>query len=1720
MDGTSDIAELPQRRRLSTAADIAIIGMSAILPGAPDVRRYWENILARVCSIQEIPPDRWPVALYYDPAEDSPDKIQSKWGGFIDDVPFDPLRFGIPPASLPSIDPMQLLGLVAVEAALRDAGLTEIPPDMRQRVSVILGFTGGLGELGVQYGARSELTRALDGEVAAKALAHLPRWTPDSFAGLLPNVIAGRIANRFDFGGVNYTVDAACASSLAAVRQAVMELKTGHSDVVICGSVETGLGPFGYACFSNATALSRTGACRTFDAGADGTTISEGVAMLVLKRLEDAEAAGDRIYAIIKGVGGSSDGRAKGLMAPLPSGQKRALERAYGQAGYSPATVELFEAHGTGTVAGDAAEIESLSTLLTESGARPRSSAVGSVKTMIGHTKGTAGLAGLIKATLALHHRVFPPHLGVAQLNTALADPACPIALHQQMRPWLSQGPRRAGVSGFGFGGTNFHVTLEEYPDRRARPAARATWPAELFVWRAKDRAALAECAGAVLSKLELGAVPSLAGLAHALADALGEGQATLAIVTNSHATLRTALAQSVERLRGNDDKPFPPGIYFSDAPLAAAGKIAMLFSGQGSQYPDMLREAASVFDEVRGAIEEADAVLSRTPTYEQRADPRLSRLIYPFERFGDAEEEAAKRALAATDVAQPALGAVECGLLALTSRLGIVPDMVAGHSYGEYVALHAAGVLSRGDLLRVSEARGRFIVGATRDGDLGTMAAVTADVSTVRKAIAGLDVVAANANAPNQTVISGAREAVGKAIEALTASGLAASPIPVAAAFHSPLMQPAQEPLARFFDTLDWSAPRIPVYANTTAAPHDMQPEHIRALLERHLTEPVDFQGMIEAMYADGARIFLEIGPKSVLSGLARRILDKRPHIAVSLDGSSGGLNGLLHGLAALMVQGVMVDLSRLFEGRAPPVDLGALAPPSEPLSPHVWLVNGARAQPASAAPPARHETKPEPARTAVAVPVRTQPQQAKEKAMDGEFAGPVLKGGSHSAGEPVPTGAERAMADYHQIMRQFLQMQERLMMAYLGGGSRVRPFAGGRAGQSLPLATPMPVAAPAPFSIAPTPPPAPAPYGVAPTPPPAPAPVATLVSDPTALLLKLASECTGYPEEMLGLDLNLGADLGIDSIKWVEIVGAFLKAQPAAVAERLSLRMKQLTSATTLQEALSLTADAFATEDAPRPFDLAGEGEGTSLPRYVLRAEAEDRRGLAGRVPGGIYLIVPDRTGLAQAVARRLEDDGAEVQVVPEDASEAWFGSVRARGRIRGLIHLRPVDDAHLHDPPYAIWRARMQEDVKDLFRLLRLAADDLMERGIVLIASAMGGQFGRDALRRERRFFPGAGGGVGLVKCLAKEWTACLCKAVDLDPAEDAERQGGHIHAELADASGRREVGYPEGARTIFRTVPANLAAGTPLAKPDESWVVLAIGGARGITAETLREFAAARATCIVVQRSKLAAPECGETVSLPDARSLRAHFLLRARQAGERTTPAQIEAQINAVLRDREIRANLDDFRAMGASIDYRVCDVRAEQDVAALLGDLYTRYGRIDAVLFGAGLIEDQLLVNKTSESLTRVFDTKVDGAYLLSRHLRAETLRLFALFTSVAGRYGNRGQTDYGAANEVLNRFAWQLQAQWGPSVKVAAVNWGPWACTTHGSGMLTPETTRKFRDLGISLVEPEAGRGFLMRELLYAPHDEVEVIAGEYDWDRLDEIVAESAPAPATAEA
>lgn len=481
-------------------------------------------------------------------------------------------------------------------------------------------------------------------------------------------------------------------------------------------------------------------------------------------------------------------------------------------------------------------------------------------------------------------------------------------------------------------------------------------------------------------------------------------------------------------------------------------------------------------------------------------------------------------------------------------------------------------------------------------------------------------------------------------------------------------------------------------------------------------------------------------------------------------------------------------------------------------------------------------------------------------------------------------------------------------------------------------------------------------------------------------------------------------------------------------------------------------------------------------------------------------LFLITEDAVGVASLVAQALQQRGAKTAIIkseillsPQALSQAITNK---NSSVRGIIHLTALAALPMPDN-LSEWRHYTQIHSKSLFQLLQLCAADLQQQGKIIAASLLGGYFGRD------------GGGVGLatggsstglLKTLRMEWAEVEGKAIDFDSSLAPDQIAEHIINELLLPGGRLEVGYPQGQRTIFQTVAAPLNMATsPQITPNSDWVVLVTGGAQGITANIVKEFLLPGMTLIVVGRSPGPSAESSLTAGIEDLGQLRQILLNQAKASGDAVTPRQIELQIKQLKRDRAINHNLTQFRQAGASVFYESADVKSEE-FGKLIDSIYNRYGRLDAVIHGAGIIEDKLIVDKTLDSLERVFDTKVDSSFTLYHHLRPDSLKVIILFSSVAGRCGNRGQSDYGAANEVMNRLAWQMDREW-QNTRVVAINWGPW----DTAGMASDEVKRQFRERGIIPIPLDAGCRFFVEELRYGKKGETEVIAGEGPWEASD---------------
>ncbi|MCO4745529.1 MAG: acyltransferase domain-containing protein, partial [Proteobacteria bacterium] len=1227
-------------QRPNARCPIAIVGASALFPGSVDKTGFWNDILAGSDLISDVPKTHWLIDDYFDDDLKKPDHTYASRGGFLKDIPFDALSWGVPPSILSATDTSQLLALVIALRVLEDAHQGQFANADKSRTSVILGVTSSQELLGSMVSRlqhpiwrksmrEAGLPESEVNDIVERISSHYATWQESTFPGLLGNVVAGRIANRLDLGGTNCVTDAACASAFSAVSMAVNELYLGDSDMVVCGGVDTMNDIFMYMCFSKTPALSKSGDCRPFSAAGDGTMLGEGIGMVALKRLADAERDGDRIYGVIQGVGSSSDGRSKSVYAPVPKGQSKSILRAYERAGYDTSTVELVEAHGTGTVAGDAAEFGGLEIAFGESDTEESGwCALGSVKSQIGHTKAAAGSAGLFKAVMALHHKAIPPTIKVDAPNPKI-DLDGPFYISTKTRPWVrdSSHPRRAGVSSFGFGGSNFHVAVEEYKGPNAAARLR-TAPAEVVVLTADSPAALASQAAELGKQAATHGgnehLPSfLAWLAHDSASKLDVSKpARVAILAKDDADLASKLSQvaTLVAKQGETAISTPTGIHYAFG--NDAGEVAFLFPGQGSQYVDMGSATARFFDEAIAAWDAAADVDLGT-------DMPLHGVVFPKPSFEAGAAKAQTALLTATEWAQPALGVSSVAMLSLLTKAGINPAMVGGHSYGEVTALHAAGVISYEDMVKVARKRGELMREAAKVP--GSMCAVPLEVEAVRARLEewGVDVVVANHNAPTQVVLSGTTEAIADVEKRFEGVGVTAKRLNVATAFHSSVVSPSTKPFGTFLDGVKFKKAGLPVYANSEAAPYPKTAKAMRKVLAGQIAKPVRFVEQVEAMYAAGARTFIEVGSGRVLSNLVGQILDGRAHTAVNLDHKrKNGVAALFEGLGRLAVAGVPVNLAALWERFAEPVDPRTIAKMKMPVD-----INGSnygkpyppadlsklpgpnperpKVAPVAAAPVkaiATPAAKPTPRPVPVAAPVAAKPAPRPVVAQPAPapVAAPVVP---TVVAAPTPaspawltayTEAQRqtaeahsayqnAMADVHMAYLQSVETSFFGMTAMLQPGAlpapalpamtaspapapvAARPVAAPTP-MPIPVAAPVPVAAPkaspkaVPKAAAPVLMPKPivpvstsslaglpimsgemaAPKAAAKAAKPVAAPKPAGI-DLTALLLEVVAEKTGYPSEMLSLEMELESDLGIDSIKRVEILSGMREKAPS---------------------------------------------------------------------------------------------------------------------------------------------------------------------------------------------------------------------------------------------------------------------------------------------------------------------------------------------------------------------------------------------------------------------------------------------------------------------------------------------------------------------------------------------------------------------------------------------
>jgi acyl transferase domain-containing protein/short-subunit dehydrogenase len=1869
----------PQEDKASPQdVSLAIIGIGCLFPKAATIGDYWSNIKDGVDAITEVPDTHWNIEDYYHSDQTAPDMTYACRGGFIDPVDFNPLLFGMSPKNIEATDTTQLLGMVVARQALLDAGYStgkgagDGKEFDRDRTSVILGVTGTL-ELVISLGARlghplwreALADAGIDAETAEDVVqriseAYVP-WQENSFPGLLGNVVAGRIANRFDLGGTNCVVDAACASSLSAIHLAAMELSAGRCDMAITGGMDTFNDIFMYMCFSKTPALSPSGNSRPFDRNGDGTILGEGLGTIVLKRLDDAMQDGDHVYAVIRGMGTSSDGRGNAIYAPSAAGQTKALWDAYARAQVSPASIELVEAHGTGTVVGDAIEAEALAGVYHQDKPEGTWCAIGSVKSMIGHTKAAAGVAGLIKTVMALENKVLPPTIKVDQPLDQLEPGKAPVYVNTVKRPWVPSPdhPRRAAVSSFGFGGSNFHCVLEEAQEEKTS----IEWDGKVIVF-----AYSADSKDQLREQLKLINIhqpwTQLRVLAARSCQAFNKKhvERVVLVVEKETTDLEQLITSVVQMLADQSDSTFwqlPTGAWYGSG--KKPGKLAVLFPGQGAQYVSMLRDLACQFPQVLNNLKQANASLA-----EAEYGKRLSDYIYPIPVFTEEAKKQQEATLRETQNAQPAIGVVSIAAMHILEYFGIKAEFAAGHSYGELVALCVAGCIDEASLYRLSRLRGELM--AMGEGDHGGMLAVTASVDEVLEFVdeEQLDLVIANHNAPAQVVLSGATDQIEKASERCKQRGLRTSILPVAAAFHSRFVSDAETPFAEALSAIKFNQGRLTVLSNTIADVYPDDCEEAKQLLAGQLARPVKFVHEIEKMYDLGVRIFVEAGPGKRLTGLVKSILDGHDYHAFAVDASSGKRSGqydLACLLAPLSVLGHDIELHHWDADYLDTVDPEMDNKPTMtiPICGANYMIPRDKRPPripekTQQADPAE-QTSQHDRLSGQSVTARTDQQSVAGNLETTQFTDAMrttkqsilalqkMQEQTANLHRQYLQGQEIAQ----QTIQQLLEQQQRLL-----GLSPEIPERVHGSGSVLSRQPEIPESVTRSEYTEDSNGPSPVLDKELKTQDQAIAKTSTAETTKTGVdihnvLLEVVSEKTGYPLEMLSLDMSLDTDLGIDSIKRVEILSALQERLPWAptvnpeelgtfqflqhiveflagsvqevavepertvyegtsaqindthlrdelleiIAEKTGYPMEMLNLDMSLDadlgidsikrvEILSALQEKYPEAPTVTPEDLGklhtlqqivdylvadGDAITAMIPpvtipdpeiKEVLLAVVAEKTGypvemlsldmsldsdlgidsikrveilsaLQERLPempvvkaedlgtiqtlqqvielmtasdnevadtqggSGPSLTMQDDIQIKRSIvtAVPLSDDMRRNPVILPVSAVIWVTddgtpftqevckALEAKDMVPKIVALDAIPDGQ-PDGFLILLPANLQDDdISKVFQLIQRAGPGLRRSGkekqaFLVSVSRLGGHFGLETLADAN---PVSGGIAGLIKTADKEWPEVACKVLDL-PGEGNSNELAEQIVEESLLLGPVEVGITEtGLYTVAietRPFDNKVSKSSSVFLPGD--VIVVTGGARGVTASVATALANTyQVNLLLLGRSPEPDVEADWLQGLVSEAEIKKAILVHS---SDGIRPGEVEKTYQEILANREILANLKVIESAGGKAVYRSVDVRDTASVAEVINEVRTTLGPVRGIVHGAGVLADRLIEDKTSEQFENVYATKVQGLRVLLDVTEQDDLRAMVMFSSSTARFGRIGQSDYAAANEVLNKIA-QQQADKRPGCRVVSVNWGPW-----DGGMVTPALKDMFASEGVDVIPQQAGADYLMQEI------------------------------------
>lgn len=1208
--------------------DIAVVGMACRFPHAKDLPSLWRVISTGEVTFEDIPDTRWKHSAFFDPTDvRATDKTYVRKGAFIDGVDeFAALHYGLAPRRVQVMDPQQRLVIEATRQALQDAGYDHRPFD-KKSTGVFIGasvseykdlMTARHRALSMAAGEFGDGLSKAEAEAVKAAVADVAPARAFTIAGGLLNMIPCSVSQTFDFSGPAMQIDAACSSALVAIHEATINLRARQCNVAIAGGVYLNLNPDNHIGFSRIGAISPSGACRPFDAHADGFVMGEGVGLVVLKRLEDAQRDGDRIYAVLRGTGCNNDGRGDGPMTPRPEGQKDAMWRAHSDVADFPVeSIGYVETHGTATTVGDVVEVGALKQFFSEKAKRSLTDPfcwMGSIKANIGHTMSAAGVAGFMKTCLMLHHKVIPPQPAVTELNPKLELDRSPFRISNQAREWTVKAGqrRRAAVSSFGFGGTNAHVLVEEAPV----VAKAAVELDELFLLSAPTPTLLAVHAA------ELADLVEKQGLAPA--------DVARTLASRSSFEYRVAFVARGREALVRELRTVAAGRETSSPVPEAQRAIAFLFAGQGAQRIGLLKDLVDRWPSLKSKLEQHDAAAREV------AGCSLLDALYPQ---GDFDAAKAQAHLTQTHVCQPAMAALGIALGELLVEVGVKPAAVLGHSLGEFAAASVAGMLDGAEAVKLVAQRGQFM-NALGLQDPGAMLAVMADRGTVEpliRAVSGVCV--ANDNHPTQVVLSGTTAGIEAANQLLRAAGHKVTKLDVSHAFHSPLMAGVDGRMRAVVQAMALREPRASVVSCITGGAYGSVAE-AKGVWAKHATSPVRFVDALNTCVEQGITHFVQVGGGQALLSFARGVARGEGMSFSSLAPSEGGDGGaqLLSTLGQLWLKGVPVDVSRLCGGSL------VILPPTPLETQKYWAME--RAVRAPRTPLVRAS---EVGVTAVAAP--SQPLKTKGNVQ-----------------------MDSLIALFQQQMT-LLQSQAEVLKAQANAlaslGVNGAPVAAEVVMPAAPVVAAAPVAAPAVTVKTPSfanlvakktdePPAAPA------------APKVDLRPQVQSKVLASVARISAFPASTLKLDQTLVGELGFDSLMLVELDGDMAKAFPQLGGLPRELFSKTTTSASVIDhivktlESGGAAAKTDAVVEKPAPVD-----------RYVPRLVAAPLQPVTESVFSfkSPVLVTRDTHGVAEAVVERLKAQGIAAVVGAPDAGGDYAGVIHLEPLVAGADWRAPT-------------------------------------------------------------------------------------------------------------------------------------------------------------------------------------------------------------------------------------------------------------------------------------------------------------------------------------------------------------------------------------------------------------------------------------------------------------